>query len=114
MASAKRTMERRSRLRQIGLGMLTAGLLLLASLDVAAQQQPPCGPRERLVSGLAAEFGEIPTSSGLMGNGNLIEVLTSPSGSWTIIATRPGGGSCLLASGEGWIQAPVPLPGRDS
>lgn len=112
MAQAMRTMERRSRRRQIGGGLLAASLLLVAASDVAGQAM--CGPRDQLVRHLSTSFGEIPTGSGLMGNGALLETLTSPSGTWSILVTKPGGASCLVASGEGWIQAPVPLPGRDS
>lgn len=92
--------------------LLPVALLLVAASDVAAQQ-PVCMPREHMVQKLA-EYGEAPVASGLMGNGNLLEILTSPSGSWSIIVTRPGGASCLLVSGQGWIESPPAVPGRDS
>jgi hypothetical protein len=41
--------------------------------------------------------------------GSLLEVLASPSGTWTIIVTIPNGPTCLVSSGEGWRSAPVLL-----
>ena len=45
----------------------------------------------------------------LPATGSLLEVLTSPAGSWTIIVTVPGGPTCLVSSGEGWRDAPIQL-----
>lgn len=88
-------------------------MMIIMASDVQAQQQA-CGPRDRLVARLSAEYGEVPTSSGVTGNGELIEVLTSSSGSWTIISTRPGGVACFLATGDGWIERAPTVPGRDA
>ena len=55
---------------------------------------------------LAANFREIPIALGVTGGGDLVEILTSPTGNtWTIIVTNPRGRTCLLAAGEGWRVA---------
>lgn len=41
--------------------------------------------------------------------GRLLEVLVSPSGSWSLVLTAPGGRSCLVAAGSDW-QALTPPP----
>lgn len=89
--------------------LLLIALLMLAASDVAAQQ--PCSSRAVMVQKLA-EYGEIPVASGLTGNGSLVEVLTSPSGTWSIIVGKPGGPVCLVASGDGFMPAAPQVPGR--
>lgn len=39
---------------------------------------------------------------GLTANGGLLEVITSKTGSWTIIVTKPNGMSCGIVSGMSW------------
>lgn len=65
-----------------------------------------------MVAQLLADYAEIPIASGLQSNGALVEVLSSPSGTWSIIVGRPGGPVCLVASGDSWVQAPPAVPGR--
>lgn len=113
MALATRTMGFGDGLRQLGRTTLAVLFLLVSASDVAGQQLP-CGPRDQALKQLAAEYGEAPVASGVMGNGNLIELLTSPSGTWTILVTRPGGVSCLIATGEGWQDGKPLVPGRDA
>jgi hypothetical protein len=48
------------------------------------------------------QFKEAPVGMGLSENGAVVELLTSANGSWTLIATKPNGRTCLLGSGEGW------------
>ncbi len=48
---------------------------------------------------------------GLASNGAVIEVLASPSGSFTIILTQPNGLSCVMAAGENWENLPKRLAG---
>ena len=56
-------------------------------------------------------YNEHPVSMGLAFNGAVIEVfLNSDTGTFTIVATRPSGLSCLVAAGEGWQDVePKPL-----
>lgn len=118
MDQARRTLALRRRKSPFARAAFLLGLTamlgsVVPAVPAAAQSQPACAPRERMVRNLAA-YGEIPVASGLMGNGALIEILTSPSGTWSIIATRPDGTSCLIVVGDGWQGLAPAVPGRDS
>jgi len=75
----------------------------------AAAQAPQCGAREALLDRLSSKYEEEPVGIGVTATGSLLEVLASPSGTWTIIVTVPGGPTCLVSAGEGWRNAPVQL-----
>jgi hypothetical protein len=86
----------------------------LAAVALPARAQAVCGERAELVRRLAAEFAEVPVGRGLSADGRMVEVFASPEGSWTLVATRPDGQTCLAAAGEAW-EAVAPEPaGRDS
>ena len=86
--------------------------LFLVWLSVSPQSgwaaSPVCGPRAALLAQLTARYGEQPRHLGLAGNGSVLEVLTSSSGSWTILLTTPTGRSCLLAAGRHWQDRETP------
>jgi len=75
----------------------------------AAAPAPQCAAREAIIERLSVKYEEQPVSLGVTATGSLLEVLASPSGSWTIILTLPGGPTCLVSSGEGWRAAPIQL-----
>ncbi len=74
-----------------------------------------CGERRSVVAKLEKTYSEAPVSTGLSiglaSNGSVIEVLASPSGSFTIILTQPNGFSCVMAAGENWQNLPKRLAG---
>ena len=70
-----------------------------------------CGERSTVVASLEKTYSETPVSMGLASNGAVIEILASPSGSFTIILTRPNGLSCVMAAGESWEDLPKRLAG---
>lgn len=70
-----------------------------------------CGERRAVVANLEKTYSEAPVSIGLASNGSVIEVLASPSGSFTIILTQPNGLSCVMAAGENWENLPKRLAG---
>ncbi len=70
-----------------------------------------CGERRAVVENLEQTYSEAPVSIGLASNGSVIEVLASPSGSFTIILTQPNGLSCIMAAGENWEDLPKRLAG---
>ena len=90
---------------------LTLAFLLFA-LPAFAQQRQLCAPRAALVEKLAQEFGEAPTAGGIDGAGNLMEILTSPKGTWTLLIVRPDKIACIVGSGEGWLIYEPTVPGR--
>lgn len=87
-------------------------VLALAASAAAAQQRQMCAPRQALIDKLAADFGEVPIAGGVDGGGQLIEILTSPSGTWTLLIVVPGKTACIMGSGDGWREYPPSVPGR--
>ncbi len=71
----------------------------VAQVDSA---QGVCGDRAKFMAALAKKHQEAPTSIGVTSSGQMIEVLTSANGSWTILVTSPNGVSCIVAAGEAW------------
>lgn len=91
-------------------------LLVLAALLISApawgQQRQLCAPRQALLEKFAQEFGEVPFSGGIDGAGNLMEILTSPKGTWTLLLVRPDKIACILGSGESWLIYEPTIAGR--
>ena len=89
------------------------GALLIGwgAFSSSAQAQPICGERRAIVATLEKTYSETPVSMGLAGNGAIIEILASPSGTFTIILTRPNGLTCVMAAGESWEDLPKRLAG---
>ncbi len=74
-------------------------------------QGPQCGPRSEIIDTLAEHYQERLVSRGVTSGGALLEILSGPSGGWSILVTVPGGPTCLVSSGEGW-RALRPAPGE--
>ena len=90
---------------------LIAGLsaLLLSSVwspVVAQATNNRCIPRPNALTQLDAQFKERPVSIGLAATGAVVEVLTSETGTWTILVTTPQGVSCVIAAGKFWEDLP--------
>lgn len=80
-------------------------IVLFASLPAFAQQAP-CAEREAALKKLSNDYGESQVALGLTSDGNVLEVLASSNGTWTILVTTPQGLSCGVASGQAWTKAP--------
>ncbi len=91
--------------------ILGALLIGWSAFSSSAQAQPICGERRALVATLEKTYSETPVSVGLASNGAIIEILASPSGTFTIILTRPDGVTCVMAAGESWEDLPNRLTG---
>lgn len=81
---------------------LIMAALAVAFLNAPVQAQSVCGKRSDIVKRLNSVFEEQRRSAGLAADGNLVEVFVSHTGSWTIIFTKPGGLTCLVAVGQHW------------
>jgi len=94
---------------------LTAIGTAIAMMVFAAPSmaQPVCGKHAEIVDRLSKGYQEQQNSAGIAANGNLVEVFASPKGSWTIIFTKPGGVTCLMAVGDNWqvIEEPFKVSG---
>ena len=86
--------------------LLAAGLVGVSTL---AHAQSVCDQRAKFVTELAQKFLEAPVAFGLTSTGQVIEVLASGTGSWTMIITSTDGTSCALAAGESWAKLPAVL-----
>ena len=80
--------------------LLTLALFAGSSSIVAAQML--CVERVDMLNSLASEYGEELIEVKMMERYGLLEVLKSQTnGTWTLLLTKPGGISCVLATGKG-------------
>ncbi|MCK6450041.1 MAG: hypothetical protein L6R19_04135 [Alphaproteobacteria bacterium] len=91
-----------------------AAVLALLTSPALAQQPAACGDRESVVARLKEKFHESPTGFGMTGGGAVMELMTSDSGSWTLVLSFPGGRSCLIATGEQWELWRTAIKGKDA
>ncbi len=90
------------------------GAVLIAFQPIPAGAQAACGDRTKMITHLGAKYSEQPVAMGLTWSGAVIEVLTSPSGTWTFLVTKPSGLTCMVASGESWESLPIIPAGKVS
>jgi len=77
----------------------TCACLILAAAPAFANTA--CNDHAVITERLATSYGESRHAMGLGRNNTMIEVYSSEeSGSWTILVTRPGGPTCMVAAGE--------------
>lgn len=98
----------------LGLGIALGGALLwscVARAEPIQAQQTACGERHALLNQLRETYAERPAGLGVVGNGSVMELLVSPSGSWTLLLSMPTGQTCMIANGESW--EPRPTTGKD-
>jgi len=89
--------------------VILSTLLVIAGSSViapAALAQPVCGSRQSISESLKKSYTEAPISMGLTSGGGVIEVFSSPKGTWTLVITQPNGMSCLIAAGQDWETLP--------
>jgi len=94
----------------------TAAVLAAFLLPWPALGQAICVPRAALLAELESLHNEVPTARGLGPHSQVLEVLTSPEGTFTILITRPDGITCAVASGRAWqnVAQPNQAPGEGS
>ncbi len=106
---------------RIAFASATIAAALLAGTTVASTQevsqtvaQPAmCGKRTDIVKELARQYREAPTALGQLGPQTVLEIFVSDTGTFTILATKTDGSSCIVSAGEGW-QSKVLVAGRDA
>ena len=87
------------------LGGIIVALALLASVTAGsrpAHAQQSCDVRKTLLAKLDTGYDEQPVAIGVASTGNVVELLVSANGTWTILVTRPNGIACIAAVGEDW------------
>jgi hypothetical protein len=88
-------------------GILTAvAILTFSPIPADAQNIPTsCGVRTDVVAHLDKKFGEQRNNMMLDARGNLVELFSNlDTGSWTLTVTIPDGPTCVLSSGESFVQ----------
>lgn len=68
-----------------------------------------CIPRDATFEHLREESGEVVAHRGVTAQGQLLEVLVSPQGTFTAFITFPDGMTCPIAAGDGWRDIPPPV-----
>ena len=80
------------------------GAVLFASTP--AQAQAVCDDRAKIVKWLDDNYQEQPRGRGVSPRGLLMELFVSSKGTWTLMRSQPNGISCMVASGDGWLEIP--------
>ncbi len=81
---------------------ITAAFALFLSTQAANAQQA-CSSHDEAMLQLEKQFSEQVAGRGLATNGKqMLELLVSETGSWTVLVSDPRGRSCVVASGENW------------
>lgn len=88
-----------------------AALIAFNAVPTEARSQVICGDRSEIVKRLQSGYEEKPVSLGIASNGSMVEVFASENGTFSILTTRPGGNSCLVAAGDNWQNAPLQKAG---
>lgn len=78
---------------------------IIAATATAARADTTCADRAVILDILQDQFGERLQGMGLSATGNLIEITSNKAtGTFTVIATSPGGVSCILVEGDEFIS----------
>ena len=85
--------------------------IICALMATQAASQPRCQPREMLVALLADKYQENQRAYGIAASGQMMELFTGESGSWSIVVSNPNGISCLVADGHDFISIATPPEG---
>lgn len=76
-------------------------VFLASCVGAAPVTAQSCAPRPAVVERLSESYGESQQAFGIDGGGQVVETFANlETGSWSVIVTRPGGLSCLVASGQ--------------
>ena len=84
----------------------SALIVAVASFSLPTQAQMICGLRDDMGKMLDQRFAEQPKAAGLAGE-QIVELLVSENGSWTILITSADGRSCVVTGGEEWTEKPI-------
>lgn len=84
------------------IGAAAFSILGLILASPAGAQDTMCAARGQIVDKLAKDFKEAPMAVGMVDKSAVLEIFVSNTGTWTILATRTDGTSCIVSAGEGW------------
>lgn len=93
--------------------VLFMGLVAWAN-PASASDGPPCGPTKEILQFLAEKYEEAPMGAGIVSdNGEMMSVLVSKTGTFTLLFTSPNGKTCIGASGTDWFESSSKIPGKN-
>lgn len=72
-------------------------VMLFSPIEALAD---PCGPKDKLLNGLAAKYGERSFASGLSNSSFVKFVGNLRSRTWSVVVIKEKGVSCVVAAGE--------------
>ena len=95
--------------------LIAAALAVCLSLPSLHAQAPHCGTRGPLLERLGAQFGEHIVHRGISARGAMLEITVNrATGTWTVLFTALGGPTCIVGSGDGWIDIKVEPTGPET
>jgi|GEM_PF-1053337 len=84
---------------------LAVAMLASPGILGTAEAAPACGKHADIVDKLADAYKEFRSSVMVDSQGNLVEVYSNlDTGTWTLLVTRPRGRTCVVSSGENFIN----------
>jgi len=100
--------------RTLSLTLLAVTILFAGVNPSQSQALRRCLPHGDIVKQLQDKYGEQVIGLGLAGEGRqVIEVLVSEAGTWTVLVTQTNGLSCIASAGDNWTEtAPINLAER--
>jgi hypothetical protein len=94
--------------------ILAFALATAAGTAPVPAQTGSCAEHEEMVRHLAEGWGESRQSIALDASNAVVELFASPeTGTWTMTVTRPGGPTCMIASGHAFEMLAESLPVLD-
>jgi len=97
---------------KVGLAVLVASGAMAASAPALAAGSQ-CAAHSDMIALLAKRYKEVPTAVGLVNENRVVQVFVSQAGTWTIIATKPDGDTCIIAAGKDWEEVPASMQSLD-
>lgn len=94
--------------------LILAAVVALGLVWGGAALAQSCGERGAILRALEAQYREQLAVVALSKRGTVMEIAVSPTGSWTVLLTIPGGVTCLVDSGEGFQILEAKPKGQDS
>ena len=91
--------------------MIAKSVILTAFVGLWGLSSPAaatslCEKRDAIVVKLKEIYNENHVASGLESASKMVEIWTGANGTWTILVTRASGISCVVASGDNWLDLP--------
>lgn len=84
-------------------------IMVYSASPAAAQGRLLCAPWKDIKAKFAEKYHEVPTSSGVVTDKVVLQVLTSPGGeTWSIVIVHADGSACVSAAGRGWEPGALP------